>query len=196
MRRRKAARAAWAALLAGSLLSGCAAFPQMVRHPDPLTPAQHVQLGASYEAEGLRDDARRQYDAALRGPEKSVPALIARGNLAFNEGDLKAAERHYRRALRLEPGHAGANNNLAMVLLTRGRKKDLERAEGFAKRALDGGGPLKPYVLETLASIYIAEGRVPEARRSLEEAVSSAPPGNEELRRQLERTRQRLAISR
>ncbi len=188
-------RAAWAAVLSAVLLQGCAAFPQLVRHADPLTPEQHVALGASYEAQGQKEDAGREYDAALRGPQPYIPALMARGNMAFESGDMEKAAGFYRRVLWLDRNHAGANNNMAMVFLARGKEKDLKRAEKFAGRALKQGGPLRPYVLDTLASIYAQQGRVAEARAALDEAVSSVPPGNEALRKQLMERREKPAKS-
>jgi len=151
-----------------------------------------MQLGASYEAQGLTEAAGGQYDAALRLQSHYIPAHIARGNLAFSGGNLKKAEACYRRVLRLDRNHAGANNNLAMVFLERG--KDLKKAERYAQTALKQGGPLRPYVLETLAEIYIRQARAPEARKVLDEADAVAPSDNTALREELDKTRVKLAI--
>jgi len=180
----------WALLLMLGVFSGCSAFPQLVRHADPLTPEQHMQLGASYEAQGLTEAAGDQYDAAIRLDNAFIPAHIARGNLAFANGDLKTAVIFYRRALRLDRNNAGANNNMAMVCLARGKRFD--KAEGYARTALKQDGPLRPYVLETLAEILIREARPSEARKALDEADSAAPAGDAPLRRQLAKTRESL----
>lgn len=181
---------AWMALLMMTVLPACATFPQLVRHSDPLTPEQHMQLGASYEAQGLKENAGQQYEAALQLDKKYTPALIARGNLAFDSGDLKKADASYRRVLRLDPNHAGANNNLAMVYLARG--KDLDKAEQYAEKALKQEGPLRPYVLETLASIYIRQNRRFEAQKILDQADAAAPADNQALCEQLAKTREKL----
>jgi len=172
------------------LLPACASFSQLVRHSDPLTPEQHMQLGASYEAQGLNDSAGQQYEAALQLDGKYIPALMAGGNIAFANGDMKKAEASYRRVLRLDPNHAGANNNLAMVFLSRG--KDMEQAERYAQIALNQGGPLRPYVLETLAEIYIRQARTSEAQKTLDEADAVAFAVNKDLCEQLAKTRQTL----
>lgn len=181
----------WAAFLPVALVvfQGCASLPRMVRYSDPLTPDQHAQLGAAYEEKGLKEDARRQYASALRAEKDHVPSLLAQGNLAFEAGRLKEAEKSYRRALRAAPGLAAVQNNLAMVLLARGK---LAEAEQLAREAAGTDGPWRAYFLDTLASIHIRQGRIPEARRALDEADASAPPGHDALLRQLAATRAKL----
>jgi tetratricopeptide (TPR) repeat protein len=172
------------------LLQGCSVMPQLVWHSDPLSAEEHVRLGTSYEAQGLNDDAAQQYQAALHLQRNNIPALVAWGNLAFGKGDWKTAGACYLRILRRDPTHAGANNNLAMVYLATG--KHLDKAERCALMALKQGGPLKPYVLDTLATIYIREGRFAEARKALDEAFTTAPQDNKALRDQLANTRGKL----
>jgi len=132
-----------------------------------------------------------RYEAALQNKKKYTPGLIVLGNLAYERGDLKRAEGFYRQVLRTDRNDAGANNNLAMVYLTRG--KNLDKAERFARIALRQGGPLQPYVLETLASIYLRQNRTLEARKILDEADGEAPSDNAALCEQLSKTRDKLA---
>lgn len=176
------------------LLQGCVTIPRHVRHADPLTPDQHVQLGGAYETRGLTEDARKQYAAAVRADAAHVPALMAQGNLAFGRNDLKQARASFQRVLRVDPSHAGANNNLAMVLLAQGRK--LPEAERLARRALENSGTLRPYILETLASVLIRQGRPAEALPLLDEAEGLLPPGDGPLRRQLAATRAQASPAR
>jgi tetratricopeptide (TPR) repeat protein len=143
--------------IAISALQGCSVFPQLVRHRDPLTAEEHVQLGNAYEEQALHEKAIDQYQAALR----------------------------------LQENNPGALNNLAMVYLVSG--KNLSQAERWARRALKEGGPLKPYILDTLASIDIRQNRFPEAQKALDDALAVAPANNRPLREQLAKTR--LGIS-
>jgi tetratricopeptide (TPR) repeat protein len=181
------------ALLLGAL-QGCVSLASMARPSDPLSADQHVQLGVSYESQGMKENADRQYQAALRLQRRHVPALIARGNLAFERGDLKEAESCYRRVLKVDPRHVGANNNLAEVYLA--RRKDLDKAESCVEIALNRGGPLRPYVLETLARLRIRQARYPEAEKVLEQAAVAASPDDRALRDQLGRTREELRVAR
>lgn len=167
------------------LLTGCATAK------DALTADEHMRLGASYEEQGLRGQASREYGAALRRQPASLAALMALGNLAFQRGELVEAEIYYRQVLRHVPDHAGANNNLAMVFLVRGSR--LEVAENHAKTALKQAGPFRPYVLDTLANVYMRAGRLEEARAALDEADQGCGEGESLLRRHLTQSRQKLA---
>lgn len=181
----------WTCIALAGFLQGCGSLRQVVRHKDPLSPDQHVQLGSLYSAQGLKESARREFDAALRLDKKHLAALVARGNLAFVGNDLKEAGGYYRRALDVDPDHPLANNNLAMVYLARGEK--LEKVERLVLKALAQGGPSKPYVLETLATVYIRQGRNEDARKALDEAEASASPGDRALLAQIADTRKTLS---
>ena len=171
---------------------GCSALsPRRARVTDPLTAEQHLELGVSYESQGLTALAIEQFDAAIRGDRRDPPGWMARGNIAFTSRDFKKAESCFRRALRLDPDNAVAANNLAMVYLERGDRYKL--AEQLARKAIDRGGAVRPYALETLARLYTIEGRFPEATLLLDEAESLAAPGDEPLRQQLARSRAALA---
>jgi len=172
-------------MLAG--ISGCEQLPQVRVLPDPLTPAEHVTLGQTYEMQGHEDLAAREYRTALTQNAGYVPALIGLGNVAFAEGELEESETYYRQALAASPEDPGANNNLAMLYLTRG--VNLQEAEQLALRAVAQGGPLQPYVLDTLAHVYTRQGRYKEAVAVLDEAVATAPLEDRFLRERLIRSR-------
>ncbi|HVE13976.1 MAG TPA: tetratricopeptide repeat protein [Elusimicrobiota bacterium] len=176
-----------AGALSALLGAGCAGLPPLAPAKDALSADEHLRLGASYEAQGLRKEAADQYAAAARRDPRLAAAWIASGNIAFESEDWAAAERCYRRALKAAPGHPGASNNLAMVYLARG--KDLARAESLARVALQGAGPLEPYALDTLANVYAREGRWDEARGALARAEAAAPVVDAGFRARLERTR-------
>jgi tetratricopeptide (TPR) repeat protein len=164
-------------VLCVSLLLGgmeaCSGMPRIVVLHDPLGPEEHVTLGTAYEEQGRRDLAVEEYRAALKGDQGYVPALVALGNHAFTGGALGEAESYYRQALAIDPEHPGANNNLAMLHVARGEA--LDEAERLARRALAQKGPLQPYVWDTLAHIYLQQGRYQEAKAALEEAEAGAP---------------------
>lgn len=139
-----------AAALAASL-AGCAQLPKVFRDRDPLTSDEHARLGAAYEAQGEKKAADAQYLRAVALDRRHEGAWMALGNRAYEERDFRKARRCYLRVLSLAPGHPGASNNLAMVYLAQDRR--LEEAEGLAAGALAREGPLKPYLLDTLAQI-------------------------------------------
>jgi len=177
------------ALLFGGL-QACLGIPRPAVLPDPLTPIEHVTLGTTYYAQGLKDKAALEYQTALRQRHEFVPALVGLGNLSFERGALEEAEGYYRRALATAPNHTSANNNLAVVYLMQGQR--IDEAEQLARRALEQAGPMRPYVLDTMAKIYMLKGEYVEARAVLEEAVSIAPPDDELLLKQLRQSQHEL----
>jgi tetratricopeptide (TPR) repeat protein len=177
----------------GVSFSACSDLPRVRILHDPLTPEEHVTLGLAYEVEGRPELAAQEYDGALRKKHGYMPALIGLGNLAFNRGALEEAEAYYRQALITAPEDPGVNNNLAMVYLTQQEK--LDEAERLANLALAQGGPLQPYVLDTMAHIYVRQGRYYEAQTALNNAEALAPPYDRTLHQRLAQLQQELATS-
>lgn len=145
---------ALAAALALSL-SACGTLPKVFRAGDPLSADEHARLGAAYEKQGLAAEAEKQYRRSLVLDRRRPEPWIALGNLAFGRGDLRLAERCYKKALKLAPEHAGAANNLAMVYVSRGER--LAEARALAEAALPRAGALRPHVLDTLERVAAAE---------------------------------------
>lgn len=185
----------WTLLLSVSLGSSqaCSSLPRVIVLHDPLDPAEHVTLGVTYEAQGRTELAAREYHAALERGHGYVPAFVGLGNLAFARGSLEEAEAYYHQALAVAPQDPGANNNLAMLYLARGQ--NLTEAERLARQALTQGGPLRPYVLDTMAHIYMRQGRYREAKAALEEAEAMTPSANEILHERLVQSRRELATA-
>ena len=87
-------------------------------------------------------------------------------------GKLDEAVKIYERVILLEPSKARALNNLAWILVTASdeRLKDEERALVLAKKAADLNR--SPYILDTLAEAYYANGLTRLAIKTIEEAIS------------------------
>ncbi len=177
---------AWA--LALVLAAGCSHLPPLTRRAsDALDPREHVRLGESYEAQGLRAEAAAQYEAAVRREPSFVEGWVALGNLAFADGRLEAAETAFRRAVKAAPLNPAALNNLAMTILARGGR--LEEAEALTQRALAQPGELRPYALETLANVRLRQKRYQEALDLVEQAEEATPSDNAPVLAQLRTTR-------
>jgi tetratricopeptide (TPR) repeat protein len=183
----------WALLLVIVLgsVEACSSLPRIVILHDPLTSQEHVTLGEAYQAKGLREQATREFEAALRLQSEYVPALIGRGNLAYEANAFEEAEGFYRRALTASPEHPAANNNLALVHLARGER--LDEAERLARNAVEREGAVRPYALDTLAKIYTRQGRYQEATLALAMAMAVVPVENTDLHEQLNRSKRELA---
>lgn len=147
-------------LALAAALAGCGTLPKVFADRDPLTADEHARLGAAYEAQGALADADARYERAVALDRRHHGAWMALGNRAYAEGDFSKAARRYRLVLKLVPRHPGASNNLAMVYLAQNRR--LDEAEALAQDALVQGGPLRPYILDTLARIERVRGRTLE----------------------------------
>lgn len=113
------------------VLSGCS-LPRVVVLNDPLTPEEHLNLGVAYEKQGELDGAIKEYRLA----SKKLPAgYLYLGNVYFQRGKLREAERYYKKAMKEDSGSADARNNLAWLYYTKGEK--LDEAESLALEAIE-----------------------------------------------------------
>ena len=94
--------------------------------------------------------AAEGYRAIMDRWPDSPAAYVGLGVCHFESGDLGAAEAVFRQATARFPDSGVAWNNLAEVLLTRGRRPE---ALAAAARAVALGGPLKSRFRQTLDSI-------------------------------------------
>jgi Flp pilus assembly protein TadD len=175
-------------MLIMSTITGCA-----VKHPAPvdrLSAREHVTLGEIYAAQGHPDLATQEFRAALAQQADLPAALVGLGNVAFQAGEMHTAEQHYRRALHAAPHHPGAANSLAMIYVLSGDR--LDEAERLARGALERSGVLRPYILETLATVYIRQGRYRDAAFAVDEAERLAAPDSPVLRERLTQLRREL----
>ncbi len=179
-------------VLSAAAVSGCASLPRALLSTDPLSPHEHVTLAASYLNEKRDDLAEREYRAALTKDKKYWPAILGLGNVEFGKGEWKKAEKYYRRALKLSPGHPGASNNLAMAYLR--QEKKLDEAERLVQVAMVNAGPVKPYLLDTLANLYIAKGSTTEARTALDQAWTEGPQTDPQFKEQYDQTLQKISV--
>ena len=120
---------------------------------------------------------------------------VALATLAMRDREYETSIRHYREALRLNPGMRGATNNLAWLLATSPREslRDPDRAIRIAEAMLGSRGSENAALLDTLAAGYAAAGRFEDAIRTATEAIALWPAANDNARKQVEA---RLALYR
>lgn len=181
----------WGCALAFVIMAGCSWFPHPVAYQDPLTAQEHMVLGEAYAQQGQPDLATREFEAVLKQQPDHVAVFVALGNLAFQNQSPTAAESYYRQALEFSPSHPVAANNLAMVYLSKDEKFD--EVERLARTALQHETHLKPYILETLATLYLKQGRLIDAQTVLEQADAVAPTTNTALLTRLSQLRRELS---
>jgi len=121
-------------LLVLLLAGGCSRIPRIIVLEDPLTAAEHVDLGVAYERKGELDLAQREYERALRKDGKFYRARVNLGNIFLAKKEYGKAREEYLLALELRPGDAEATNNLswAAILSGEGIDEALARMESVA----------------------------------------------------------------
>jgi tetratricopeptide (TPR) repeat protein len=162
----------------------------------PGSPDLHFNLGLALEQLNRSDEAIRQYQEALRlqpdlaaaqkalnaataprppagvppGPAAALPLL----DLAANEaehGDTAAAERHYREAIRLQPGQAAAHFGLGNLLAQLNRFP--EAIEEYQQALAIAPGDLQ--VRNNLGNALLVAERIDEAIAQYEQILRLRP---------------------
>jgi len=139
------------------LVGGCSRVPRIIVLEDPLTVAEHVELGVAYERKGELDLAQREYERALRKDGKSHRARVNLGNVFLAKKEYGKARKEYLAALKLRPGDAEAANNLSWAAIFSGEGIDeaLARMEDVVSRPAGR----KPTLLDTLGVLRMHANR-------------------------------------
>jgi len=111
-------------LLVLLLAGGCSRLPRIIVLEDPLTAAEHLDLGVAYERKGELDLARREYERALRKDRMLYRARVNLGNIFLTKKEYEKARKEYLAALELRPGDAEATNNLSWAAIFSGEGID------------------------------------------------------------------------
>jgi tetratricopeptide (TPR) repeat protein len=131
----------------------------------PDQPAARANLGFALLRIGRVDAAREALETALAAGADPAEVEVGLAEAAARRGDVAAALTHYRRALRAEPSHVPAVNNLAWVLATHpdASLRSPEEAIRMVRAAVSRSAAPDPALLDTLAAGYAAAGRFGEA---------------------------------
>ena len=116
----------------------------------------------------LGERARSTADAAAQAQGAGPEAWFLRAQIADQSGDMLTAEESYRAVIRLQPTNAFAKNNLAAVLVARGRSA--AEAVELAEAAV-AARPDDMNMQDTLALALSSAGRYDEALRVIELAI-------------------------
>jgi tetratricopeptide (TPR) repeat protein len=177
-----------------AVAAGAALFVSTPRTELSLWSLDHYKAGIRATEAGDLDRAQHNLETAFAYVQTNADINFALGNLWLARSTASADERekgtlrsraklYYRRALELNPQHAGTLNNLGVLAL---EEKRYELAERFFTASL----ATEPEAAKThylLARAQFEGGRLPEARRALDEALRLRPKQREflELREKL-----------
>ena len=135
---------------------------------DPGTPGLHFELAemlnSSMTAAG-REEAEKEYQAALAVNSRDEKSECRLGDLAFLREDLQTASAHYSRALQLDSNDAEAALGLAKTLLSLNQP---QKAQPLLEHAI-AVDPTSAVAHFRLSGIYRQAGRADDAKRELEE---------------------------
>ncbi len=191
-------------LLSLLLAGGCSRLPKVIVLSDPLTAAEHVDLGVAYERKGELDLAQREYERALRKDKKFYRARVNLGNIYLAKKEYGTAREEYLLALELRPGDAEATNNLAWAAIFSG--EGIDEALARMESVVSGAGGRRPALLDTLGVLRMranrpgaaeeafsqAETLCREAGAAPREGVNGDAPCPEEVLREIEDHRKEL----
>jgi len=191
-------------LLVLLLAGGCSRIPKVIVLEDPLTAAEHVDLGVAYERKGELDLAQREYERALRKDGKFYQARVNLGNIFLAKKEYGKAREEYLLALELRPGDAEATNNLSWAAIYSG--EGIDQALVQMEAVVSGPGGRQPIILDTLGvlrmranrpgpaeeAFALAETHCRPAGAAPREGVNGDAPCPEEVLREIEEHREEL----
>lgn len=118
--------------------------------------------------EGKKDAAKDAIAQVLKVAPDNVPTLALAGMIEADAGNLVQAEAHLGKVLERVPNHLIAGQTLVQVYVRlRQPQKALARLEPLLRAY-----PTNGQVLALAGEVYLANGRVNEARRYLEQAAA------------------------
>jgi len=128
-------------------------------------------LGEAYLAKEMPEDARIQFDEALRLDPQQVRSLLQRGRILLRSNAVLRAEADFKAALRLDPRLVDAHEALAQLYRT-------QKMWDLAEEHLRKGVALRPkdaQHLARLADLYRERERFSQAISQYRAAIALAP---------------------
>jgi type IV pilus assembly protein PilF len=160
-----------------SLLAGCVAAdgrkPLKQETADFTAARYNVQLGTAYLQQGNYALAKEKLERSVKQNPKDPDVHTSLGLLYDRTGDGKAADKHFREALRLAPDKPDLGNNYAIYLCKNGRVDEgVERFTAVAANKYYR----TPEVALTNAGVCLYDAkRLDEAQKKFMGAIKARP---------------------
>ncbi len=139
----------------------------------------HTELAQHYLADGDLQDALTKLQLALKFDPDYAPAHTVIAVVYEKINNLPEAELHYRRAVALEPGKGGPNNNLGQFLCRTGK---MQESIGYFRKAVADPFYATPDVALTNAGIcQLQMNDTAGAEASFRDAIARNPGNGEAL---------------
>lgn len=155
-------------------------MPQSSKAAQALDAARiHTELGQRYMASGDLQTALAKLTKALQFDPNYAPAHTVVAVLYERINNLPEAEKHYRKAVQLEPAKGDPNNNLGVFLCHTGRGAE---ANAYFQKAIADPFYQTPDVALTNAGVCQARaGDIARAEASFRDALARNPNNAEAL---------------
>lgn len=155
-------------------------FPEALKSLSQISTENDTILEEKYLLEAriyLEMDDRAKAKAALNeGLKKlsySKSMYYEAAMLAEQDGDLKTAEKHLKKAIEIDPEFSGAYNSLGYSLLESAPKR-IKEAERYINRAYELD-PTDPFILDSKGWLAFKQKKYAEAEKYLNEALDKLP---------------------
>lgn len=139
---------------------------------DPTNVRVWLSLVGLFDAQSRVSDARQALQSALQISPGDPSLLYELATFDYAAGDVERATAIYREIVRLNPNHAAALNNLALILAE--HDGDLSEARRLVEKSTELVGEV-PEVRETRAWILFREGETERALSLLTGAIDDLP---------------------
>jgi tetratricopeptide (TPR) repeat protein len=149
-------------------------FLAHVPQADLRLPLAARRLATAERKAGRVELARTRVEGALREYPWDIPLWMLKAELLDQAGELKGALAARREALALAPDRVGTRNAVAWTLARLGH--DLDEAERHVEAAIASLGRMPP-LLDTYATVRVAEGRYADALELADEGLEGAGGG-------------------
>ena len=137
-------------------------------------------LGIAYLTDGKSPEARASFEKALELDPKMLPALAYIANTYTEAAQYGEAVKVYERAIEISGGKQPIFQYLLADTLLNIADADAKRIEALLKQAIElNAGFGSAY--SALATLYVRQGRWPEAADALEHAVTIQPDDTKSL---------------
>jgi len=136
---------------------------------------EHFEAGGQKLRQRDLAGALTEFERCIAINDKFAGGYYGRASVRVRQGNAKGAVADYNSAIRYEPAHAAALNDLADLLMRVREVVDAPRALRLATRACAATGHRNPVFLATLGAAQFATGAIADAVATQKKALALLP---------------------
>lgn len=139
---------------------------------NPRTPRVSYALGKLYEEQKDLENARSFYERSVEFGKYFVKGHEAMSRVCMALGDLEAASRHLKEAVRISPKNLERQLTLGAVLVKQGDKQEIQKV---MNNVLKIAGSKQAEVIRQVGETYLAAGMADKAQLAFSKALEADP---------------------